>query len=153
MNDPYTSLSCDEVSEKHYLLTEEYQPERFEVYDTYNESQEWTLGEDDMVYGQGLNGEVFIVSIERTPNPHRLMRHKYPDMDGMLYHVLKTTINYDFEESREKQDTSVEGTFTNKEDARERAWMTLRDNDVSREDCGQYSRLLGQYTQKIARIT
>ncbi|OCK85857.1 hypothetical protein K432DRAFT_285901 [Lepidopterella palustris CBS 459.81] len=140
----FTDLSKAKAAAKNALFAEGYEKEWFTEFEV-KDGAEWKHPDGTFVYAKAPDGETFTVALETTPNTLALMG----DADGkvvekQLFHVLQTTIHYNVDRSGANRETSLEGTYTTFEDAKNAAMGCLLDEDVRKESFVEYDEYDGQ---------
>lgn len=117
------------------LDTLSYEPEDFIEYAIHSSSKDvWAYGDGVLVYAKAPAGQVFLVSIQATPNNEELLM----DSDGgilmpkgimSLHYVMQITIDYNKDRTGCVQETQIEGTFIHRADAYEAARKLLNPLD------------------------
>ncbi|KAF2471025.1 uncharacterized protein BDR25DRAFT_303577 [Lindgomyces ingoldianus] len=139
----YTDLSKAKAAAKNALLEEGYEKEWFTVYDVRQAPEDWKHGDGVFVFAKAPEGEMFKVALETTPNNLNLTG-KDGKVEEQLFHVLQTTIHYNTDRSGASRDTSLEGTFTDMEEAKAKALSCLLDEDVSKDSFAEFDEFTGQ---------
>ncbi|ORY16529.1 hypothetical protein BCR34DRAFT_94779 [Clohesyomyces aquaticus] len=139
----YTDLAKAKEAAKREIVDEGYEKDDFPVYDVKGDPDEWKHGDGIFVYAEAPEGEKFWVRIETTPNELNL-KGTNGKVEEKLFHVIQTTIHYNKDRSGAIRDTSIEGTFTNFDDAKKKALTCLLDEDVSKSDFAEYDEFTGQ---------
>jgi hypothetical protein len=114
-----------------FLDTLRYKPEDFVEYAIHSSStEEWGHGDGVLVYAKAPAGQVFLVSIQATPNDEKLLMDSnggllMPKGIPSLHYVMQTTIDYNKDRTGCVQETQIEGTFIHRADAYEAARKLL----------------------------
>ncbi|KAH7169835.1 uncharacterized protein B0J16DRAFT_351638 [Fusarium flagelliforme] len=119
----HATLEAAKNSTFRVLDTMRYEPEDFVEYAVHSSSTgEWGHGDGVLVYAKAPAGQVFLVSIQATPNDEKLPM----DLNGgifmpkgisSLHYVMQTTIDYNKDRTGCVQETQIEGTFIHRADA------------------------------------
>lgn len=109
----YGDLSAAKAAAHRCLFDAGYQREWFSEYDVKPEDFPASLPRKAglMVYALSPDRNEFRVSIATTTNTQRLEVGSDHKVEGELYHVLQTSINYERDEEGAARETIVEGSF------------------------------------------
>jgi hypothetical protein len=99
-----------------------YEPDDFEEYAMAATSKEWKHGDGVLVYARAPAGQVFLTSIDTTPNNESLQANEdgtvaLPKGAALLHYVVQTTIDYNKDRSGCVQETEIEGSYVKRADA------------------------------------
>jgi hypothetical protein len=113
------------------LHTLRYKPDDFVEYAVHSRHVgTWDHGDGVLIYAKAPAGQVFLVSIQVTPNTELLKA----DQDGAillphgvpsLHYVTQTVIDYNKDRTGCVQQMQIEGTFVHRADARKAAQKLL----------------------------
>jgi hypothetical protein len=147
----YTDLRAAKTAAQRVLADEGYTRDNFRAYDVNDgtgAASDWPHGDGVVVHALGPDAERFLVELETVPNT--LVAHRLPPppdlsvdeggrVQGSLFHVLQTDIDYNADRSGDARTTHVEGSFRGREEARERALTALLDGGaVKKSDFVEY---------------
>uniref|UniRef100_A0A0C4DJ28 Uncharacterized protein n=1 Tax=Fusarium oxysporum (strain Fo5176) TaxID=660025 RepID=A0A0C4DJ28_FUSOF len=96
------------------LATLGYKPEDFVEYAIHSSStEEWDHGDGVLVYAKAPAGQVFLISIQATPNDEKLLMDSnggifMPTGIPSLYYVMQTMIDYNKDRTGCVQETQIE---------------------------------------------
>jgi hypothetical protein len=145
----HATLEAAKNSAFRVLDTMRYEPEDFVEYAVHSSSSgEWDHGDGVLVYAKAPAGQVFLVSIQATPNDDKLLM----DLNGgifmpkgisSLHYVMQTTIDYNKDRTGCVQEVQIEGTFIHRDDAYAAARKLLdpldyADYDTPEEMAGEW---------------
>jgi len=100
-----------------------YTPQDFLEYAVHSsDTRDWDYGNGVLVYAKAPAGQVFLVSVQATPNCESLiMDHEggviLPSGIRSLHYILQTTIDYNRDRTGCDQETQIEGTFVHRSKA------------------------------------
>ena len=100
-----------------------YNPTDFIEYSIHSsDTKAWEHGNGVLVYAKAPAGQVFLVSVQATPNCENLiMNHEggivLPSGISSLHYVLQTMIDYNRDRTGCVQETQIEGTFVHRSKA------------------------------------
>lgn len=140
----YTDLEQAKTAAKNALIQSGYEESWFPVYDTRDTSKEWTHGDGVFVYAKAPEGETFTVSLETTPDTLGLKGNADGKVEEKLFYVLQTSIHYDADRSGARRDTSIGGTYTSFDKAKDVAVTCLLDEDVTKDSFLEFDEYSGQ---------
>ncbi|RDL41146.1 Uncharacterized protein BP5553_01125 [Venustampulla echinocandica] len=136
----YSKLDAAKAAARTALTDEGYIKDDFPTYDENDGKKQWTHGDGVIVFAKMGSGQELLVAIETTPNTHKLKGDGSGRVDGQLYYVLQTTINYDADRSGAAQTTEIEGIFADRHAAEKVAKHTLLapGDDIKRKSYAEY---------------
>jgi len=141
----YTDLRAAKTAAQHVLADEGYTRDDFSAYDVNDGTSAasgWPHGDGVIVHALGPYAERFLVELETVPNalpPRDLSLGEGGRVQGCLFHVLQTDVDYNADRSGDARTTHVEGSFRGREEARERALTALLDGGaVKKSDFAEY---------------
>jgi hypothetical protein len=138
----YTNLPAAKEAAKKVLSTEGYEREWFPTYEVKDDymNEDWKHGDGIMLYAEAPEGEVFKVMIQTEPNLLKIpeMESKDGKVEQSLYYVLQTVINYNLDRSGANRETTIEGTFRHRKEARERASSAVLDGGLTKDGFVEY---------------
>jgi len=146
----YTSLPKAKAAAHSCLFDAGYEQEWFTTFeanthDHPSSSAPWPHGDGVMVYAVAPDGEIFTTRVLTSPNTQGFKGDEYGKVDGgdPLYHVVQTTIYYDIDDTGEKRDTNIEGTFRTYAQARKFASTVLihPEDGLTKESWSSYEEL------------
>jgi hypothetical protein len=140
----FTELAAAKAAAKTALVDEGYETGLFDVYNVKDGSGTWNHPDALVVFAQVTDGETLTVAIETTPNAAGLAGNKEGKAEGALFHIVQTTIHYNLDRSGGKRETSIEGTFKDFEEAKEKALLVLLDEDVEKKDYVEWDEFTDQ---------
>jgi hypothetical protein len=93
-----------------------------------------------MVYAKSQDQTTFSVCVLTTQNPWGYEGNEEGKVVLDLYHVVQTTIFYDLDESGQRRDTMIEGSFESFQEARNLAKTTLlnEEDGITKESYEEY---------------
>lgn len=113
------------------LHTLRYKPDDFAEYTVHSShTGTWAHGDGVLIYAKAPAGQVFLVSIQATPNTEELQADRegailVPHGVPSLHYVTQTVIDYDKDRTGCVQEMQIEGTFVRRADARKAARKLL----------------------------
>ncbi|KAH7205831.1 uncharacterized protein BKA55DRAFT_600252 [Fusarium redolens] len=122
------------------LHTLKYKPDDFIEYAIHSShTGTWDHGDGVLIYAKAPAGQVFLVSIQVTPNTERLLADRdgailLPQGIASLHYVTQTVIDYNKDRTGCVQEMQIEGTFVHRADARKAAWELLDPLDYAEYD-------------------
>ncbi|KAF4500854.1 hypothetical protein FAGAP_2945 [Fusarium agapanthi] len=136
----WATIEAAKESASRVLHTLRYKPDDFTEYaDHSSHVGTWDHGDGVLVYAKAPAGQVFLVSIQATPNTELLQA----DRDGAvllphgipsLHYVTQTVIDYNKDRTGCVQEMQIEGTFVHRADARVAARKLLDPLDYAEYD-------------------
>ena len=138
----FDSLLAAKALAHRCLFDQGYEQEWFTTFKTQHDLQDIDHREDKIVEATGPAGEVFTVTISTIPNAFRLISTTDTKRITMpLYHLVQTIVHYDVDESGQSRDTTVQGSYTTYERAREIAHELLlwSEDGINRSIYTQYA--------------
>jgi hypothetical protein len=138
-----TDLQVAKKEAKMALDREGYEPDFFSLYDVKNDCDEWKHGDGVFVYAKGPDAEVLTVAIDTVPNTRELHAGSSGRVEGPLYYVLQTIVEYNDDRSGSSRSVIAEGVHTRQDLAREQASRTLIDDNMKKEDYVEYDEYFG----------
>ncbi|EOA90230.1 hypothetical protein ACJQWK_07612 [Exserohilum turcicum] len=134
----FTDLRAAKEEAKALLSKEGYDTEFLTPYETKSDPSAWKHGDGVIVFAQAPSGQEFKVEIDTVANAAGLQADASGRIQQPLYHVVQTLIEYDDDRSGSERRTVVEGTFADRERARDHALRVLLDANLKREDFVEY---------------
>jgi len=122
----FDSLPAAKAFAHRCLFDQGYEQDWFTTFRTQHDLQLVDHKEDKIVEATGPAGEVFTVNISTVPNSFGLKSKG--DGKGItvpLFHVVQTIVHYEADESGQTRDTTIQGSYTSYERAREVAHKLL----------------------------
>ncbi|KAF9775171.1 hypothetical protein IL306_006753 [Fusarium sp. DS 682] len=135
-----TTLEAAKDSAFTVLHTLRYKPDDFIEYAVHSGySENWVHGNGVLVYAKAPAGQVFLISIQATPNTEQLLAdHKgsilLPKGITSLHYVTQTVIDYNKDRTGCMQEMQIEGTFVHRADARKAVRKLLDPLDYAEYD-------------------
>ena len=133
----FTDLKAAKEKAKRVLIDEGYEKDFFPLYVINDGSSDWKHGDGVIIYAEGPSRELFKVEIETVPNREELEPDETGRIGRPLHHILQTMIHYDEDRSGSRRDSVVEGTYIDRNAARNRALEVLLDGNT-KEDFAEY---------------
>jgi hypothetical protein len=122
----YDALQPAKAFAHRCLFDAGYEQEWFTTFKTQHELQLLDHREDKIVEATGPAGELFTVDISTIPNSFGLKSSSDSKrITTPLFHVVQTIVNYGEDESGQTRDTTIQGSYTSYERARETAHSLL----------------------------
>lgn len=140
----YTSLPAAKGAAHSCLFEAGYEQDWFTTFDTQHKGDsKWTHPNGIVVYAVASNDDTFVVSIATTPNVYNIKSNADGKVDTDLFHVVHTTIFYDWDESGGLRQTNVLGSYESYEKARAAARIALLSSDdgLSAQSWEEYSEI------------
>lgn len=138
----YTSLPNAKAAALTSLKDAGYEPDEFTIYAEKTDPERWPYGEDVLVYAKAPNENEFHVSVDVTPNslPGQLDVNENGEVQGDLYYVLQTQIDYYDDRIGGKQESIIEGVYRSRTEAEKAAYVVLLDEaeGVTKESYDKY---------------
>ena len=126
----YDSLPAARTAAERCLFDVGYDKETFQTFGVQHPSGSgWTHGNEIIVYAVAASGETLAVSITTTLNTHDLKGNTKGELEKDLYHVVYTTVFYDWDECDGVRQANVLGSYRNYDSARAAACATLLSNE------------------------
>ncbi|QPC77866.1 hypothetical protein HYE68_008618 [Fusarium pseudograminearum] len=125
------------------LHTLGYKPDDFTEYNVHSShTGTWAHGDGVLIYAKAPAGQVFLVSIQATPNTEDLQADRegailVPHGVPSLHYVTQTVIDYDKDRTGCAQEMQIEGTFVHRADARKAARKLLDPLDYIEYDTSE----------------
>ncbi|KIL90036.1 hypothetical protein FAVG1_06774 [Fusarium avenaceum] len=97
-----------------------YKPQDFVQYAIHsNHTGSWAHGNGVLVYAKAPAGQVFLVSVQATPNTENLAMNLesgviLPKGISSLHYIVQTTIDYNKDRTGGEQEMQIEGTFVHR---------------------------------------
>jgi hypothetical protein len=121
----YTDLRAAKSAAQRVLADEGYARDNFSSYDVNDGTAgPWRHGDGVIVHAV-VAAETFLVELETVPNTIAAARADDGRVNGHLFHVLQTDVDYNADRSGDARSTHVEGSFRTREEAREWALTAL----------------------------
>jgi len=140
----YTSLPAAKAAAHACLTTLGYLPSDFDEYAEKSDAdaETWAYGDGCLVYTKAPAGQVFYVRLDTTPPPQGMELKVDQDgtVEGPLYYVLQTNIDYNADRVGGKESTSVEAVFGSRHEACDMAYRVLLDpgEGITKESFAEY---------------
>ncbi|KAG7414775.1 hypothetical protein DER46DRAFT_576428 [Fusarium sp. MPI-SDFR-AT-0072] len=125
------------------LYTLRYEPDDFTEYAVHlKHTENWTHGNGVLVYAKAPAGQVFMISVQATPNNQQFLANPdgsilLPQGNSSLYYVTQTIIDYNKDRTGCVQEMQIEGTFVHRDDAMDAARKLLDPLDYAEYDTPQ----------------
>lgn len=139
----FTDLQAAKSEAKALLSKEGYDIKFFTPYEVKSDTSDWKYGDGVIVFAKAPSGEVFKVEIDTVQNSVGLQSDDSGKIQRPLCHVVQTLIEYDSDRSGSARYTIIEGTYADREQARDKALQVLLDTDLTREDFVEYDEYTG----------
>jgi hypothetical protein len=131
----YVSLPAAKAAALRALQDSGYERDDFEIYEERPRSGEnWPHGDGVLVYAKAPAGQEFYIRIDTKLNLTKLKGNAEGRIEGTLYYVLQTKIDFNTNRVGGIQTTEVEGTYLSEQEAREAALQVLLDGDEITKD-------------------
>jgi len=141
----YTTLPLAKAAARTCLERAGYDPSEFEVYEMKTDPETWKHGDDIRVYAKAPSGVEFHVRVDVTPNnlAGPLKANAQGEVEGQLYYVLQTQIDYNADRTGGNQRADIEGVYVSREEAEKAAYEVLLDESegVTKETYAEYERV------------
>ncbi|KAL4723512.1 hypothetical protein ACLX1H_009147 [Fusarium chlamydosporum] len=117
------TLEAAKESSFRVLHSLRYKPTDFIEYAIHSShTGTWAHGNGVLVFAKAPAGQVFLVSVQATPNTEKLvMNHDggviLPQRVPSLHYILQTTIDYNKDRTGCEQETQIEGIFVHRSNA------------------------------------
>ena len=139
----YISLPLAKAAARSCLKTAGYEPSEFSIYAEKSDPENWRYGEDVLVYAKAPSRTEFRVHVEVTSdNPTDLNANEQGEVEGHLYYVLQTRIDYNTDRTGGNQESVVEGVHRGREEAEKAAYGALLDEaeGVTKKSFAEFDR-------------
>jgi len=140
----YTSLPAAKGAAHRCLFDAGYEQEWFTTFDTQHKGgTKWTHGDGVIVYAVAPEGDTFATSIATTPNIFAIKGNAEGKIEGELYHVVHTTIFYDWDKSGGLRQTNVLGSYESYAKAKAAAHIALlnKEDGLSAQSWAEYDEI------------
>lgn len=135
----FTSLPSAKTSARSLLTDLGYEKDFFTTYDVRGSHEgDWPHGDGVQVYAAVPESEILRVELQTAANRFGFEGDATGRVARELWHVLQTTIHYNFDRSGAKRDSTIEGSYESGERARQAALGALLDEDVTKESFEEY---------------
>lgn len=116
----HSTLEAAKDSSYGVLQSIRYKPQDFVQFAVHSShTGTWAHGNGVLVYARAPAGQVFLVSVQATPNNENLMMNHeggiiLPRGISSLHYVVQTTIDYNKDRTGCEQEMQIEGTFVHR---------------------------------------
>jgi len=134
----FTDLVAAKSASYSALFSEGYIKDDFVIYEENDGVKAWSHGEGVIVFAKAPSGHEFQVRLDTTPNNLKFKGNGSGEVEGHLYYVLQTTIDYNTDHLGGTQITEVQGTYPTRKSAYEAADTTIVGEEFKKETYAEY---------------
>jgi len=135
----YSDLAVAKATARKALTAVNSDRDWYTEYHENDGQEDWVYGDGVLVHALAPGGEIFQVSIETRPHHKGLKSDENGRIQGDLYHVIQTKVDYNADRAGAIQTTEIEGTYTTREKAEAAARKALLDEEVTKDSFLEYN--------------